>query len=96
MANTMPQSLELKGICGVCALVDSCERVKDLKEPLMTCEKLEPDPTLVSEMVEQFLESSNPHAVSLNHLGLCSNCDHRVNCTFPKAEGGVWHCEEYA
>ena len=95
MAMTTPQSLELKGICGVCALVDSCERATDLKAPLMTCEKLEPDPGLVSEMVNSFLESTIPHSGSGSNLGLCSNCDHRVDCTFPKNEGGVWHCEEY-
>ena len=27
--------------------------------------------------------------------GLCVNCDNRDTCTLPKAEGGVWHCEEY-
>jgi hypothetical protein len=96
MAKTMQQSLELKGICGVCALLHDCERARDLKAPLMTCEKLEPNPGLVSEMVNFFLESTNPYSGSGNRLGLCSNCDHRVDCTLPKNEGGVWHCEEYA
>ena len=27
--------------------------------------------------------------------GLCVNCENRDTCTLPKAEGGVWHCEEY-
>ena len=27
--------------------------------------------------------------------GLCVNCANRATCTFPKPEGGVWHCEEY-
>jgi len=27
--------------------------------------------------------------------GLCVNCANRDNCTLPKPEGGVWHCEEY-
>jgi hypothetical protein len=26
---------------------------------------------------------------------LCLNCEVRESCKFPKAEGGVWHCEEY-
>jgi hypothetical protein len=29
------------------------------------------------------------------HKGLCGNCEERRSCTFPKPEGGVWHCEEY-
>ena len=28
-------------------------------------------------------------------LGLCSNCDSRDVCRYPKAEGGVWQCDEY-
>lgn len=28
-------------------------------------------------------------------VGLCSNCEHRHECAYPKPEGGVWHCEEY-
>ncbi len=28
--------------------------------------------------------------------GLCSNCENRFTCIYPKPEGGVWHCEEYA
>lgn len=27
--------------------------------------------------------------------GLCVNCANRFDCLLPKAEGGVWHCEEY-
>jgi hypothetical protein len=28
-------------------------------------------------------------------MGLCSICEIREACRFPKPEGGVWHCEEY-
>lgn len=27
--------------------------------------------------------------------GLCTNCELRHTCTFARAEGGVWRCEEY-
>jgi hypothetical protein len=29
------------------------------------------------------------------YAGLCSNCDNRETCIYPKPEGGVWRCEEY-
>jgi len=32
---------------------------------------------------------------STKFIGLCSDCDNRQTCVFPKPEGGVWHCEEY-
>lgn len=27
--------------------------------------------------------------------GLCVNCENRDSCSLPKAESGIWHCEEY-
>jgi (2Fe-2S) ferredoxin/predicted RNA-binding Zn-ribbon protein involved in translation (DUF1610 family) len=30
------------------------------------------------------------------YRGLCLNCAKREFCTFPKPEGGVWHCDEYS
>jgi len=32
---------------------------------------------------------------SAHYKGLCKTCDYRETCTYPKPEGGVWHCEEY-
>ena len=29
------------------------------------------------------------------HTGLCMDCANAETCTWPKPEGGVWHCEEY-
>lgn len=99
MTTAISQSLEQRGICSVCTLVDSCERASDLKAPPMICEKFEPDPVLVSEMLHHLVtnRASVPsRSVSENHLGLCANCDHREHCNLRRGEGGVWHCEEYA
>lgn len=30
-----------------------------------------------------------------SELGLCVNCENRVNCNFSKPEGGVWYCEQF-
>ena len=32
---------------------------------------------------------------SAQYKGLCQTCEYRETCTYPKPEGGVWHCEEY-
>jgi hypothetical protein len=37
----------------------------------------------------------NDEALSTAYKGLCRSCQNRDTCTFPKPEGGVWHCEEY-
>lgn len=30
-----------------------------------------------------------------HYKGLCSNCEERATCIYPKPEGGVWHCDEF-
>ena len=37
--------------------------------------------------------ATNP--ISNKFKGLCMNCDNSDDCTYPKSESGVWHCEEY-
>ena len=32
---------------------------------------------------------------SVQYMGVCKTCDYREICTYPKPEGGVWHCEKY-
>jgi hypothetical protein len=33
---------------------------------------------------------------SIRSRGLCATCLYRDSCDFPRREGGVWQCEEYA
>lgn len=37
-----------------------------------------------------------PPATHIAPRGLCATCVHRAVCDFPRPEGGVWRCEEYA
>jgi hypothetical protein len=68
-------------------MVFHCEEF-DGGEPLprKTVGKAEPQRPALST-----IEEKN----SVRLIGLCSNCDNRGTCVFPKPEGGVWHCEEY-
>lgn len=43
--------------------------------------------------IEETGRGGAPHAQ--NCKGLCINCANRETCLLPRAEGGVWHCEEY-
>jgi hypothetical protein len=99
MAMTMPESLESRGICGVCALGRDCELADGCETPMMNCEEFVPDPALVRDVVNLAIVRQahvTQQSRSRRHLGLCQNCEHREDCTFPRNEGGVWHCEEYA
>jgi hypothetical protein len=85
-----------RGLCSTCKNAPECTYPRDPERPVMQCEEFEgvlkisekPSRTTIT-----FLEERDPKADEV--LGLCKMCQRRATCTFPKHEGGVWHCEEY-
>ncbi|MEI9476493.1 MAG: hypothetical protein WCO26_07950 [Deltaproteobacteria bacterium] len=45
--------------------------------------------------VNPFVKSTDMELDVGKHRGLCTICEDHGVCTYPKPEGGVWHCEEY-
>ncbi|MCJ7748201.1 MAG: hypothetical protein MUP27_10685 [Desulfobacterales bacterium] len=94
---------EYLGLCSSCKAASNCTYTKDLTRPVLQCEEFEGyEPRIVKTTVKNILLKTNPKLGSSNkerdlskYRGLCSICDDREACTFPKPEGGVWHCEEY-
>jgi hypothetical protein len=92
------------GLCATCAVVDTCISAKNSGYPVVECEEYEEDGRTFSETVEvrtlRTREKVKPLAKTPEEEavveGLCETCVHRETCTFPRVEGGVWHCEEYA
>ena len=84
------------GLCSTCNNAAFCQYLKNRGYPALQCEEHdhhEPvarkgsscDPTLAARPEE-----------GDGHLsGLCVNCENRHSCSYGKAQGGVWHCEEY-
>ena len=86
--------LHKTGLCLTCAHAPSCVYLDRATRPVWRCEEFDdggrdPQPSL---FVVPSLDP--PEAPSLP--GLCGNCDHLETCSLPKAEGGVWYCEEYS
>ena len=48
-----------------------------------------------SGSLDPFVELISEGADVTKNRGLCSICEDREVCAFPKPEGAVWHCEEY-
>ena len=92
---------EYSGLCMSCRNALTCTFLRDRKTPVLQCDEF--------DGFESFLRSpkkfphrsmtdlkSNPGKKDLDGCkGLCSICENRKTCTYPKPEGGVWHCEEY-
>jgi hypothetical protein len=72
---------------------------KDAKWPVLQCEEFEAcestAPKNVAVRAGQRRTARKKVGVPSLLKGLCANCDNLDHCTYPKPEGGVWHCEEY-
>ena len=96
-----------QGLCSCCKGASTCTYPRDPDCPVLQCEEFDgilplpskrrslirnvsfmPPRGMVGEPAPRGLEFLEPR-------GLCSICEERETCTFPKLEGGVWHCEEY-
>ena len=96
-------TLLFTGLCATCKKVDNCVNVQNDDLPVVECEEYEADGLTFSETIEVDVptatEKAKPTAREAEGEtaieGLCETCIHRESCTFPRLEGGVWHCEHY-
>ena len=88
---------EVRGVCAVCEHEPDCIYRTNCDAIVLQCAEFQmppPRPAQPPVSVRPRLSSNNGRRPKF--LGLCSNCDHRETCTYPKPEGGIWRCEEYA
>ncbi|MGA2773256.1 MAG: hypothetical protein ABSG26_20825 [Bryobacteraceae bacterium] len=89
-----------RGVCAACKYDPSCIYEADSGRAIWQCEQFElglrPSTPGNGRAPAISFETASPDLRQLsNHLGLCSNCDNRETCIYPKPEGGIWRCEEY-
>ena len=92
-----------QGLCSCCKGASTCTYPKTLGRPILECDEfdgiLAPSLGLVHPRNVTPMNpahQANPRGSDFKgYRGLCSNCEQRSTCTYPKPEGGVWHCEEY-
>ena len=97
----MPEkNMEYRSLCSNCKNAADCTFQKNRQKPSLYCEEFEID-IYPSAKIAGKEKSSSTASVdaedndSGKFIGLCSNCDNRRTCAFPKPEGGIWHCEDY-
>lgn len=93
------------GLCLSCRNASDCTYSRNPDIAVLQCEEFEGEtalrrrsplpliPSVRKTSVSALLKGpqEDPHRAK----GLCSLCEGLETCTFPKPEGGVWHCEEY-
>jgi len=87
-------------LCSSCKHAKTCTFPRDPQKPSLYCEEFEiEDGPKKKKNTKYSLKTANGHiALTVEPtklVGLCSDCENRRKCTFPKPEGGIWHCEEY-
>ncbi|HEB83500.1 MAG TPA: hypothetical protein ENI92_00720 [Bacteroidetes bacterium] len=90
---------KLKGLCMTCNHAGTCSYLARADGPIWHCEEFDDSGPAGNESanpVPPALEADpQPAGTNEGPLGICSNCAHLADCTFPKPPGGVWYCEEY-
>jgi len=89
------------GLCLSCRNALTCTFLRDPNEAVLQCDEFDGFESFLRKPKSFSQKSmmdfkSNPGKKDLyGTKGLCSVCEDRKTCTYPKPEGGVWHCEEY-
>jgi hypothetical protein len=99
----IPFNKQYQGLCSCCEFSLTCCYDRDPKHPVLQCEEFG---GIILSPVNARDSKNNPLSNIRNpnltpkisfqqHKGLCLTCEVRNSCTYPKLEGGVWHCEEF-
>jgi hypothetical protein len=85
------------GLCSCCKSFQTCTFPRDPGRPTLQCEEFD---GIIPSHLKMVSRGKTVDAFSAknefnSYRGLCGLCESRKNCTYPKPEGGVWHCEEY-
>jgi len=84
---------EHRDLCSTCEHVRTCSHRSTPAKPISSCQGYrEYVPACSADRPQRAPERGGD---SGGFAGLCASCQLRWTCLFPKAEGGVWHCEEY-
>ncbi len=95
-----PTQITYQGLCLTCENTATCTFPRKITCPVNQCEEFNightPQPAAqeISNKTEYSISTHMNQDITPNQ-GLCYNCENIKTCTFPKLEGGVWHCEEY-
>ncbi len=94
--STRPEPDVPRGLCISCTLARTCTYRLGAVRPVIFCDEFDGIQAPVA------MRRSEPIAASQLELGaesrargLCATCVKRDSCTYPRPEGGVWHCEEF-
>jgi hypothetical protein len=91
-----------RGLCSACRYEAGCIYPRSKEEVVLNCGQFEPclplaqpPPSPDQVELEKLWRKSSREESDTKFKGLCSSCEDRNVCIYPKPAGGVWRCEEY-
>ena len=84
------------GLCLTCKFDPDCIYESWSDRAILQCEQFEMRVVQSPAPAVPILSAAPRARESKTYPGLCSNCENRETCIYPKPEGGIWRCEEYA
>jgi len=89
-----PEYLDL---CSTCVHASTCGFPRNGDGPVHFCEEFDTEMNEPALAVVHDQEKAHKDAAAdrEKYPGICSTCEKRDTCRFPKPEGGVWQCEEF-
>ena len=91
-----------RGICSACKHEAVCIYPRDKVQIVLNCGQFEPCPPIAPPTpskdqaeLEKLWQKPSGKKSGTKFVGLCSSCEDRDACIYPKPLGGVWRCEEY-
>lgn len=85
--------MENPSLCDTCIYAPTCNRYKNVPQPVLYCEDYKPSGTKGTLLEENGQEAKNKKKSDLK--GLCSICQNRKYCHIKVPEGGIWHCDHF-
>jgi hypothetical protein len=91
-SDAMPEQETYLGLCEMCTNATGCTFPRDRNKPVTACEEFSGVRPPKVKFRPPVVRRTNPSP----YRGLCAYCTRVADCTYPKPDGGVWHCDEYA
>jgi hypothetical protein len=91
----VPVHTMVAGLCATCEHAPRCTHPRASGIPILECDDV--SPLLIAIAPVTGIEAARHPAPPPRNAakGLCSTCERFRNCTYPKLDGGVWHCNEF-
>ncbi len=86
------------GLCSTCGNGSTCTYRRKTGDSILFCDEFKGGLTMEKKDDGEIIlspESLNDKIGVDGERGLCPHCKNLEHCTYPKPEGGVWHCDEY-